>query len=396
MAVHKIGTYNMSFSGDQGLDPRRTDVYESEGAFHLSNKTGDLRMFWKNALNTVVAFVKESNFTAIGLQDMNMTAKPTIEGTLSSIKPRVNYKVYIDKISTPYRDVGVAIIWNAEKLGDIEASAIYDLDYTPKEYFVPNTTDKQQGRPIQFLLTTGGYLLINLNAPNHEELARRKLTDLRRAIAEKTTTFMKGREAIQKGKMFVMGDFNDRYDAIKEIRIDIAGVKHILTYRGDAPFSCCHNWDGSCTDTRFTPIKPIGRVASARGNSRAYGKCTVPTYKKANFGGKVEGTYKKTVGESYALAGPPGAGPRILMGKEGTITNYRFTGDKIFGEIPVGDIAIYPPGRTGASKQSDHEAVAAEFSDAMLPRSRATRRHRSRKGRRGTRRHQGFQKYPQR
>ena len=33
---HTVATYNMSFDGDMGLDPKRAGVFESEGAFHLS------------------------------------------------------------------------------------------------------------------------------------------------------------------------------------------------------------------------------------------------------------------------------------------------------------------------------------------------------------------------
>ena len=43
-----VASYNMSFAGDSGLDPKRVKdgkrgVFESEGAIHKSNETGNPR-----------------------------------------------------------------------------------------------------------------------------------------------------------------------------------------------------------------------------------------------------------------------------------------------------------------------------------------------------------------
>ena len=356
MAVHKIGTYNMSFAGDAGLDPSRPGTFESEGAFHLSNKTGDRRAYWKNALKTVVAFVQESNASAIGLQEINLTAEGSITGSgaidsaVTSAKPNFATKTY-EYVVNPNVKPALTIVWNKTKLGEERASAISDLDYEPMEN--GGVSKQQKGRPIMFLLTDGGYLLINMHAPNHAELSKRNLTDLRRAIAAKTAEFMTGKGSIAKGKVFVMGDFNDRYDSLKEIRLDIAGTEHVLRYQGDAPYSCCHNWDSSCSEGRFRDVVPVGR----NGGGRRIGTCDP---------------------QGRTLAGP---GPREAMGPEGDIQNYRYTGDKVFGEMPVSDIAIYPFGRAGASKESDHEAVAADFTDGQgggYRRRRMTRRKGSR------------------
>jgi hypothetical protein len=96
-------------------------------------------------------------------------------------------------------------------------------------------------------------------------------------------------------------------------------------------------------------------------------------------------------GQPYKLAGP---GPRFTLGDEGTIQNYRYYGDKVFGSTPVSNIQIFPPGRTGASKESDHEMVMAEYSIPMeggyRKRRRHTRKHKVKRhgrGKKHTRKH---------
>ena len=72
--LHTLATFNMSFSGDKGLDPRRADVFESEGAFHLSNTTGQPRQFWINAAGLVSDFwTNHPHASVMGLQEMNKT-----------------------------------------------------------------------------------------------------------------------------------------------------------------------------------------------------------------------------------------------------------------------------------------------------------------------------------
>ena len=63
----------------------------------------------------------------------------------------------------------------------------------------------------------------------------------------KPTEIKKFLDGTKPKNIFVMGDFNDRYDAIKDITVN--GMK--LTYEGDSPYSCCHNWDSSCKNERY-------------------------------------------------------------------------------------------------------------------------------------------------
>ena len=58
-------------------------------------------------------------------------------------------------------------------------------------------------------------------------------------------------ENIKKDKIFIMGDFNDKYDSIRKLTI----LKYILSYNGTAPTSCCYNWNSSCSNSRFLNVK---------------------------------------------------------------------------------------------------------------------------------------------
>lgn len=317
--VHTIATYNMSFAGDKGLDPKRPDVYESEAAFHLSNKSSDPRKFWLNALELVKMFwSKVPTASAMGLQEMNKTATSksgsgAVAAAVKAINPAFHTATE-EVVVKPGIKPAITIIWNSEKLGVEKKKYISDLD---------------TGRPILMVLTEAGYLLIALHAPhgfsNAPEILNKKIKE-----------FVKNQK-IDQNKIFIMGDFNDRLDTLKKIDLDING-KIQLGYKGKAPKSCCHNWDSSCTAKRYISDS---QICDPKGQ---------PT------------------------AGP---GVRKVMGSEGNIKNYRMHGDKVFGSNPVGNIQTYPPGRKGASKESDHEMVIADFSEkkvAAKPTKSTTRR----------------------
>jgi len=329
-----VGTYNMSFAGDQGLDPRRPDVYESEAAFHLSNPGPDPRQFWKNAADFVFGFWQQEEAGVLGLQEMNLTAPGSgtgsdyIESNCKMIRPSIRMETqHID----PERAgtwPALSILWDSAVFGDKIAAQIYKLDYMPEEA-AGGRADKS--RPILFVYTTKGYLLCCLHGPNSDVLSRLSHRDMKENIDRRTQTFLSSHGlAMNPEKTFFMGDFNDRYDAIKPLVIQ--GVA--LTYAGKAPYSCCHNWDSSCSDARYTPIEIPGRGGT--------GTCRVV----------------KADGSKYALAGP---GPREALGPEGNIENYRYTGDKVFGLNPSGPLLLFPPGRSGPSTESDHEMVIGRF-----------------------------------
>jgi len=329
-----VGTYNMSFAGDQGLDPRRPDVYESEAAFHLSNPGPDPRQFWINAADLVIAFWRQPNAGVIGLQEMNLTDPKSVSGSnyIETKCQEANPAVLMETQHIDPERAGtwpaLSILWDSRVFGEKVAAQIYKLDYMPEEA-AGGRADKS--RPILFVYTTNGYLLCCLHGPNSDIISRLTHRDMKENIDRRTRQFLSEQGlAMNPEKMFFMGDFNDRYDAINPLVIQ--GVP--LTYAGKAPYSCCHNWDSSCSAARYTPIEIPGRGGT--------GTCRVV----------------KADGSKYALAGP---GPREPLGPEGNIENYRYTGDKVFGLRPSGPLVLFPPGRSGPSRESDHEMVIGMF-----------------------------------
>ena len=144
--------------------------------------------------------------------------------------------------------------------------------------------------------------------------------------------------------IFVMGDFNDRYDAIKDITVN--GMT--LTYAGDSPYSCCHNWDSSCKNERYNKF------------DENYGYC------------KTEGKDVKT---------------KMDPTEEGYTMNYRYKGDKVFGLNPVEDIQIYKGSTLNkTSVESDHQLVYASFTDPKANSEAGGRRRRRKSLRQNKRR----------
>ena len=325
-----IGTYNMSFAGDSGLDPRRDGVFESEGAFHLSNPTlgtsrEDLRLHWKNALEILVSFFNIGIAAAVGLQEMNLTASGSgvgsdaVEQRLKRVRPSI--QVETQTVPGEFVPVGISLVWDSKIFGEKKRAEVVDLNYVPTE--LPGLK-KQLGRPMLMVLTEKGYLLVSLHAPNQEKLAEATQADLILHIGSNIAAFAPG---ITANMIFIMGDFNDAYDAI-------AGILRLpqgdLLYSGKAPLSCCHNWDGSCKDDRYISLDAIL-------SRTAVGKC--------------DPKGRKSAGRDFV---------RERMDKEGDIEYYRYYGDKVFGTNPATAIQMFPS-RTGPSHESDHEMVFAGF-----------------------------------
>jgi hypothetical protein len=368
-----IGTYNMSYASD--MPKKDIDTYKaaSEHTFLSSIPEGqDKRSFWNNATKFVEQFINEPNFGAIGLQEMNLT-EDGLTGTSfikkNIIKETPHIASIAQEIIAGTVKTSLMILWNKDVMGEQEGPAYKaDLDFFHKELpaTIKNgiqTWPRNTGRPIVMVKTANGYLLINLHGPNFAEASRRTMSDLKAAIQEHVNKFIGtfiGDKSIHKGKVFIMGDFNDRYDSIKTIDLQTGDIKHTLTYQGKAPKSCCHNWDSSCSDDRFRKVETF----SEREGRESIGTCDVPEFPN---------------GSKYPLAGAPEI-VRIPMGEEGHLKNYRYTGDKVFGDNPAGDIHIYKlksdtnESPRIVSQESDHEPVAAAFSLSMAGGKRRSRR----------------------
>jgi hypothetical protein len=127
--------------------------------------------------------------------------------------------------------------------------------------------------------------------------------------------------------IFVMGDLNDRYDAITDFNFNGQTVK----YKGTAPKSCCHNWDSSCPEANVE-----------KDFSDGYKTCSVPAKVWDSETGKLP----------------------LSDGRE-LIENYKYAGDKVFGSYPESVMEIFEADkRKGRSVESDHELVFATFGDS--------------------------------
>lgn len=342
----------MSFASDQGLDPRREKVYESEAAFLLSAPLSDRRAFWKNALNRLTSFFKDHpEAAAVGLQEMNLT--PTGSGTgsdaVSAACKAVRSTLEVETQTVPGfggAPVGISMVWDTAIFGNKAKAIIVDLNYAPTEL---EGLKAQTGRPMLMVFTEKGYLLVSLHAPNQAVLSELTQRDL---VENISIHILKNFPEITIEKLFITGDFNDRYDALAG-RIDLPSLGSVQ-YAGRAPLSCCHNWDSSCTGSRYQPKTIASRTD--------VGTCDAT--------GKI-------------LAGP---GVREPMGDEGNIENYRYYGDKVFGANPATAIQIFPIGNKGPSQESDHEMVIAGFTINVKSTGASMRKRRTHRRRRSSRR----------
>lgn len=318
-----VGTYNMSFASDMGK------LIGSEAMFLKTNRSGDPRKFWKNALANLRHFIKDHNPIAVGLQEMNLVEKGDI-GTAAvrnMLKGRFGdrYGIVSNEVSFKFGKPALSVIWERKTLGELVNAVIYDNieeNWNPNWEKVSRTA--QAGRPL-LLVETEHAILVNIHGSQNPPAGRnmhefRQFTEIN--VKDLAQNIINDYQGDSKKLVFLMGDFNDRYDAITEIPTKYGK----LTYNGYAPISCCHNWDSSCTDSRYY----------TEGFDAGYGTCNVPD-----------------------------PAPEA-MGEEGWISNYRYRGDKVFGQYPDGtpSLFVYPSphsARKHTSTSSDHELVYGMF-----------------------------------
>jgi hypothetical protein len=339
-----IGTYNMSWASDTYTDKTQMEKDKgkiSEYSFLLKNTDENVRMFWENAKAKLQKFINEKNPIAIGLQEMNLTTSGTTGSkAIDAILPS-NYIQYCDEVQSKLNSngsnaakVGISIIWDKIKLGD--ALRLQIVDNLNQTGFING------GRPIIMVLTNKNYLLINMHGAQDPSLGTKKqefneymLTKNRDYLMEKVNTFIGSNTVVR--DIFVMGDFNDRYDAIQNFEFD--GIK--VKYNGKSPYSCCHNWDSSCSDGRYKKFDEDGN-----------GYCEDPNPPPAD---------KKTE----------------IPDEEVKVKHYRYKGDKVFGKTPIGELEMFDSKPEEVSNKSDHELVFGTFT--MLSPSQGGRKTKSKK-----------------
>jgi hypothetical protein len=310
-----VGTFNMSFMSDLGTELQ----FASEATFLNSLVGKNKREYWINSLRLINRFLISHHPIAIGLQEINMTnfgsdtGSSAISGMLHSLnfKCRKKYDHVCSKVEG--NNAGLSIIFDTEQVGWMTDMKIID-------------NPEQKGRPLLMIFTSQNNLLVNLHGAQDASL-RENMKDFNKSIL-KTIAFMKQQVKIFVNdrplkNVFVMGDFNDRYDAIKEFSLN---SKRLL-YKGESPYSCCHNWDSSCSAARYKPFDD------------KYGTC--------NF-----------LPEQVAIV----TKRAHLMGEEGYVKNYRYKGDKVFGTYPLEPMEIYNrKDKNVKSTESDHEFVYGIF-----------------------------------
>jgi hypothetical protein len=392
-----VASYNMSYMSDKGLP---VDSFErqksSEGAF-LARLSDNDRTYWENALKLLNRFFYEHKNTPciIGLQEINQTTKGSNTGSdaIDQMLIRNKYTVIKNNEYTGYvqiceevpkqipgKDepemVGISIIYNQYILGKPLHKGVYD--------------NEKKGRPTLIVFTEKGYLFINTHGENvgeNPENPKNPENDnydfevlypfnnhVRSIVFNKINinlnTFLndfkieRNRETIK--HIFITGDLNDRFDAIDEITLWY--IDRTVKYDGDAPRSCCYNWDSACPDSddkhernhKYIPFKNIDD------SHTEYGYCTVP--KDDNVI-----TEANTKNPEQRL--------KKSMGDRGKKEFYRYRGDKVFGEYPLTEIAIFDNTKKAISEESDHQMVFAKFSLSPVPAAQGgrKRKHKTRK-----------------
>jgi hypothetical protein len=371
-----VASYNMSFMSD--LTTKLEEAQWASETTFLASNTGDRRAYWKNALDLLDKFISENKNKpcVIGLQEMNLV-KPS-EATESAEATETTGSAAVDKMlekHTGYIQICKEIVVKENQKPAL--SIIFDTNIFGKEKhseIIDNIN--QEGRPLLMVLTDKNYLFVNMHGAQKPLNGNNKMkfnTDMinmnKKFLEQQIFKFLNknnfsGSSSILSifstkkntfnmlAGAFIMGDFNDRYDAITEFTI----LEKTLKYTGDSPYSCCHNWDSSCKDERYIPLKDerypyedtgtgtCNKDTKEVGNAKAFDEKREYTEITTDDNGKITKKGKKQMDE-----------------EEGFIKNYRYKGDKVFGEIPASEIQIFREDTNKNSTESDHELVYAKF-----------------------------------
>lgn len=394
VAVATYNMSYMSALGFPEDDPLR-QTRASEATFLAQNTTPDQRLFWKNALNLLMDFIETNHnkeFTCvIGLQEILGPEKiaqtkvyrntidkkktkiyaegPEFEG-YAEINERLNkfnetnnteYIQVVNEIFAFDDNIGLSIIYDKKRFGDVQEIKYEQANkYKNKKYTDSHLkkheehqgtifdNDSQPGRPILIVVTKNNSVFITAHGAQDGKLIENilkkneinnkdKATEIykqfnantkksQQYIQDTVNTFLETQE-LNPTDIFLMADLNDRFDEIKEFEI---GKKYLL-YNGDAPKSCCYNWDSSCSDERYKELM------------KNTGYCSLPDANEITAWDKKLQMQKK-----------------LQMHDEGKKENYRYRGDKVFGRLPASDMMIFD-NTNKSSKESDHQMVYALF-----------------------------------
>tara|TARA_Y100001935_G_C17307560_1_gene513366 strand:+ start:3136 stop:4446 length:1311 start_codon:yes stop_codon:yes gene_type:complete len=390
-----VASYNTSFASDLGkalgsegnfLAPREGDNLE------FNTEVKHNREYFNNAIKQVKEFFEEYGERAvIGLQEINwVTHEDTannIENKNKSIDETNEGYMYVEKDLIPYRDnqnqenltgstqiyhelskvnKNIAVCVGAVRNGNTQPALIIAFNKTrfgnPKHMIISELNlIEQLGRPIFYVLTDENYLFINLHAPNSMKhtLEHKLQVKVEKKINEIINADDK-LNSIDIDKIFIMGDFNDPYNYFKKLTLIRSDKpEEIMSHSKQLGFenytrqnSCCYNVNSSGT-------KKVYKIKEYDNNNK------VGNIKIRDAYGKKEATFE------YELGGRDGPPQFYLtrtnlyktIGDLGSINNYGFTGDYVFGKNPTSDMEIYKKTPEAISTRSDHEMVYCTYND---------------------------------
>jgi len=370
-----IGTYNMSwFSGDSTkpvpVAPYSGNMgpiseyswlrylFDADANIVDEVSINDVNVrckYWLNALNHLNNFINEKTPAMVGLQEMNVNTDANVksysenetkqqvdsvvgtkavETMLNMINEnkQTNYKLLCGEIYTTFKTyVGICIIYDETQVGEITEQKILD-------------NPKQSGRPLLMAKTNKNYILVNMHGAQDGKLGKNEGNAFNEFIIETSKNWAEtkisefiGSDATPKN-IFIVGDLNDRYDAITSFNIN--GIE--CKYSGMAPVTGCPNWNSAGVEELQNTVD---------GNN---------TYKTCTFV-------------------PEGGDINIALDEHhAKINNYLYRGDKCFCQNGS-NIIVYPTRNLtdkGVSKCSDHEVAYME-----IPLSRGGKPTKKRKNR---------------
>jgi hypothetical protein len=261
-----------------------------------------------------------------------------------------NYELVKD--FTQSNQAAIGIIYNKTILGKVKNnnSEVHDIAYNGKLF--------SGGRPLLIAITDKNNLLINVHGNQKPPLMNDLEKDInerindfnndqelsnKNFIEDKVNNFLKNKNITQINEIIITGDFNDRYDAIKDFTIAGKTVTQAKPVQ-----ACCYNYDSS----------DIKKSEGSKFNERQWNESK----------------------EDFAAKKP--------LPEEETISHYLNYGDKVYGLNPVGVSEIYKFNelKDEASNRSDHELVFAVLNSDNLnipqqggrrkTRKRSCRKHR--------------------
>jgi hypothetical protein len=192
--VHTIASYNVSWTNSSGIYKDNVDDMERmPSEYNFIQRARAPYEFWKNVIQHIANFVKETNPSAIGIQEAGRTEDIT---EIPGIKENYNHHTNMQGPACLFT------IWRKD-LGDVLEESSGDLG-----------VGRDKGRPISIIYTTKGYLLVNLHSPHS-----RSQDEQQTALSDRLQPLF-DRRTIDPTRIFVMGDFNNpRYVHSNPLRL---------------------------------------------------------------------------------------------------------------------------------------------------------------------------------